>query len=201
MHPEPPQPPHPHSAQRPPPPPHILESQSFQPVNKPPPLTDYEPVTPSSWNAKPSASGSAQSQYSNETKPSSMTPQPAENDKDWAARRVPEIQAQISVINRDSEARMVLVSKLEQEIEVVKNEANAMQLRKDQEIAQALREIERRYEREYEMLRGRQSELGGKREEETELLRRNTRQVAKCERKMISYQALVDLDNDSEVST
>lgn len=96
---------------------------------------------------------------------------------------------------------MVLVSKLEQEIEVVKNEANAMQLRKDQEIAQALREIERRYEREYEMLRGRQSELGGKREEETELLRRNTRQVAKCERKMISYQALVDLDNDSEVST
>jgi hypothetical protein len=96
---------------------------------------------------------------------------------------------------------MVLVSKLEQEIEAVKNEANAMQLRKDQEIAQTLREIERRYERDHEMLRGRQNELGGKREEEMELLRRNARQVAKCERKMISYQALVDLDNDSEGST
>ena len=104
------------------------------------------------------------------------------------------------MLNRDSEVRVGIISKLEQEIEEVKGQAAAVQLHKDHEIAQALREIERRYEREHDMLRGRQNELGQRKEEELELLRRNSRQVAKCEKKMMSYQALVDLDNDSEGS-
>lgn len=167
-------------------------------MNKAP--ADYEPVTPSSWGAKPSASGSSQSQYSNDTKPSSATPQPIENDKLWASRRVPEIQAQIQTLNRDSDSRITIISKLEQELEDIKHRANALELTKQSEIQRVVAEIERKHERDYEVLRDKERRLVGSREEEMEVVRRNARQVAKCEKKMMSYQALVDLDNDSEES-
>jgi hypothetical protein len=167
-------------------------------VNKPP--TEYEPVTPSSWNTKPPADGSSHSQYSNDTKPSSTTPQPIENDRIWASRRVPEIQAQISVLNHDSDSRIGIISKLEQELDDVKHRANVLELTKQSEIARVVAEIERKYGRDHEVLREKERRLVGSREEEMELLRRNARQVAKCEKKMMSYQALVDLDNDSEGS-
>jgi len=123
-----------------------------------------------------------------------------ENDKTWAARRVPEIQGQISILNRDSDARIGVISKLEQELEEVKRRANALEMSKQGEIARVVAEIERKYERDNEMLRESERRLVVSREEEMEMLRRNARQVAKCEKKMSSYIALVDLDNDSEGS-
>jgi hypothetical protein len=171
------------------PPNHILESE---PVNKPPLIYNYESVTPSSWTAKPSLSGSSQSQYSDDTKPSPATLQTPQNDKDWAARRVPEVQAQISIINHENDAYIIRIRKLEQQVNEVKNEVNAIQLRKEVEI----RKIEERCERDHEILRGRQHELERKREEDLELLGRNKRLIAKCQNKIQSFLALVDLDNE-----
>jgi len=104
------------------------------------------------------------------------------------------------VLNRDSDSRVVVISKLEQELDEVKRRANALEMSKQSEIARVVAEIERKYERDHDILRENERRLIGSREEELEMLRRNARQVAKCEKKMSSYMALVDLDNDSEGS-
>ena len=82
----------------------------------------------------------------------------------------------------------------------MKHRANALELAKQSEIARVVAEMERNYERDREVLREKERRLAMSREEEMELLRRNAKQLAKCEKKMTSYQALVDLDNDSEAS-
>jgi hypothetical protein len=104
------------------------------------------------------------------------------------------------VLNRDSNSRVGIISKLEQELEDVKHRANALELAKQSEIARVVAEMERNYERDREVLREKERRLAVSREEEMELLRRDAKQLAKCEKKMMSYQALVDLDNDSEAS-
>jgi hypothetical protein len=177
--------------------------ESYQFHNKT--ASEYEPATPMSWNAKPSEVRRSPPYSSKSEFPEAgSTPQPGaggqtnENDKAWASRRVPEIQAQIQALKRDSDTRIIMITRIEQEVQDVKKQDGTLYQAKQEEIAHVLREIEKRYEREHELLRKKEETLNESKESELEGLRRNARQVERNEKKMKTYQTLVDLDGDSE---
>jgi hypothetical protein len=185
---------------------HPANMESHQFINKT--SSEYEPATLVSWNMKPSEAHRG-SQYSNKMEvpePSSATPQPAtmaqvsKNDKEWASRRVEEIQSQIQGLQGERQLRIMEITRIDQQLEDVRKQDSELHRQKAEEISRVLREIETRYEREHELLKEKQNTLNASKEIELDGLRKNERQVERNEKKMKSYQTLVDLDDDSEDS-
>lgn len=128
---------------------------------------------------------------------SSLTPQPGETDRSYAARRLAECQTQVACLRADADAHVAVLTRLDAEIEDVQRAENALHRRKEEEIAQAVREINARYSREAERLGDRVRHLVAQKEGEVGALRRNARAVEKGEVKMRSLQTLMELDDDS----
>lgn len=126
------------------------------------------------------------------------TPITDETEKAWLSSKVQKLQSDIEALKREDEARLANIRSIDQQLDNLAKDSGGLQRMKEEEIARVLREIEDRYRREYEGLNQKQYELGGAKESEVAALNRNLRQITKNEKKMRSYQTLVDLDGDSD---
>ena len=126
------------------------------------------------------------------------TPITDETEKAWLSSKVQKLQSDIEALKREDEARIANIRSIDQQLNNLAKDSGGLQRMKEEEIARVLGEIEDRYRREYESLNQKQFELDGAKESEVAALNRNLRQIMKNEKKMRSYQTLVDLDGDSD---
>lgn len=140
--------------------------------------------------------------------PSSVEPPPsgaesvpmtdAQEEKARALKKVAGFKAEIQSLKRDSDTRVVIISRIEQEAEEVKREEAKLQQQKSDEIARVLREIDERYHRDCELLRDKQNGLQKSKESELEALKRNEVQVARKQTGLELYQRVIDFHESSE---
>jgi len=119
-------------------------------------------------------------------------------EKAWLSSKVQKLQFDIETLKYEDEVRLARTRSIHQQVNTLAKDSGALQRLKDEEIARVTREIEDKYGREYESLNQKQYELRNEKESEVAALNRNVRQITKNQKKMMSYQTLLDLDGDSD---
>ncbi|PVH71061.1 hypothetical protein DL98DRAFT_117418 [Cadophora sp. DSE1049] len=115
------------------------------------------------------------------------------DEKQWMSSKVYSFQTEIENLNRDKAARLHRISLIDQRIDDMTHEENALEEDKEKEILEAVRQIEERYRGRYEFLKTQQRELGQSREVELEGLQRNGLDLKKRKTALEHFLALVGL--------
>ncbi|KAH7410543.1 hypothetical protein BKA64DRAFT_741219 [Cadophora sp. MPI-SDFR-AT-0126] len=172
---------------------HHLSSQHpyGKPVSAaPPPPPPPPPPAPLNANHRPFQ------QHPVSASPPPPKPSSSPNDSDekqWMSSKVCSFQTEIESLNRDRATRLQRISQIDDRIDQMTNEENALDEEKEKEILEAVRKIEERYRGRHEYVKRQQRELGQSRDVELEGLQRNGLDLKKRRTALEHFQALVGL--------
>ena len=114
--------------------------------------------------------------------------------------KVSSFQTEIENLNRDKAARLHRISLIDQRIDDMTHEENALEEDREKEILEAVRQIEERYRGRHELIKTQQRELGQSREVELEGLQRNGADLKKRKTALEHFQGFAQWTEDESTT-